>query len=104
MTELHRLQAWYALQCDGDWEHEYGITIENIDNPGWTVTIPLAETELESAAFSSVIDMASPINWVNCRKTESDRGPRWEGSGGPHMLAPILRLFLDWADAQTGAT
>jgi hypothetical protein len=25
---LDRLQAWYADQCDGDWEHDEGIEIE----------------------------------------------------------------------------
>jgi hypothetical protein len=28
------LQGWYATQCDGDWEHEYGVSIETLDNPG----------------------------------------------------------------------
>ena len=26
------LQEWYKNQCDGDWEHEYGIKIER-----WTI-------------------------------------------------------------------
>lgn len=30
------LQKWYKSQCDGDWEHEYGIKIETVDNPGWS--------------------------------------------------------------------
>lgn len=33
---LGRLERWYAAQCNGDWEHTYGITIETLDNPGWT--------------------------------------------------------------------
>ncbi|WP_239135544.1 Imm53 family immunity protein, partial [Actinoplanes derwentensis] len=24
------LQGWYATQCDGDWEHEYGVSIETL--------------------------------------------------------------------------
>ena len=27
------LQSWYQSQCDGDWEHEFGIRIETLDNP-----------------------------------------------------------------------
>jgi hypothetical protein len=34
MDALSRLQAWYFAQCDGEWEHSYGIHIENCDNPG----------------------------------------------------------------------
>jgi hypothetical protein len=29
------LQAWYAEQCDGDWEHQFGVSVETLDNPGW---------------------------------------------------------------------
>jgi hypothetical protein len=29
------LQRWYTAQCDGGWEHHYGITIGTLDNPGW---------------------------------------------------------------------
>ena len=27
MDPLKRLQDWYISQCDGDWEHTYGISI-----------------------------------------------------------------------------
>jgi len=38
------LQKWYADHCDGDWEHEYGIVIETLDNPGWSIVIDLKNT------------------------------------------------------------
>ncbi len=38
---LRKLQNWYAAECDGDWEHQYGIKIDTIDNPGWRVEIEL---------------------------------------------------------------
>ena len=28
------IEKWYANNCNGDWEHSYGITIETLDNPG----------------------------------------------------------------------
>jgi len=31
---LQFLQEWYLEQCNGDWEHEFGIKIETLDNPG----------------------------------------------------------------------
>jgi ribosomal protein L37E len=34
---LSKLSDWYAAQCDGDWEHEFGIHIGTLDNPGWSV-------------------------------------------------------------------
>jgi hypothetical protein len=35
--ELAWLEQWYQEQCDGDWEHHCGVTIETLDNPGWLV-------------------------------------------------------------------
>ncbi|AAS11056.1 hypothetical protein E4N83_10120 [Treponema denticola] len=29
------LQDWTKTQIDGDWEHEQGISIGMLDNPGW---------------------------------------------------------------------
>jgi len=31
---LKWLQDWYAARCYGDWEHEFGINIRTLDNPG----------------------------------------------------------------------
>lgn len=39
------LQNWYASQCDGEWEEQYGVKIDTLDNPGWNVRIGLDETE-----------------------------------------------------------
>jgi hypothetical protein len=46
MDIIARLQNWYAAQCDGNWEHAWGIKIDTLDNPGWTVTIYLHDTPL----------------------------------------------------------
>lgn len=37
------IMRWYASQCDGDWEHEHGMSIETIDNPGWALEVSFAE-------------------------------------------------------------
>lgn len=36
---LDRIQQWYASRCNGEWEHQGGLSIETTDNPGWSVTI-----------------------------------------------------------------
>jgi hypothetical protein len=41
---IQGLQNWYLAKCDGDWEHEFGISIETLDNSGWMVTIDLSNT------------------------------------------------------------
>lgn len=35
MNALEWLTSWYKTQCNGDWEHSYGIEISTIDNPGF---------------------------------------------------------------------
>ena len=32
------LQDWTKTQIDGDWEHELGISISLLDNPGWILS------------------------------------------------------------------
>lgn len=49
--DLAWLLEWFAAQCDGDWEHEYGIRIGTLDNPGWRIRISLIGTELENKEF-----------------------------------------------------
>jgi Immunity protein 53 len=45
------LQAWYAARCDGDWEHGYGVAIQTLDNPGWSLRINLEGTMLEGRSL-----------------------------------------------------
>jgi len=89
------LQQFYLLHCDGDWEHSYGFSIENIDNPGWLVKFDLADTKLSVAAFSAVDEQRSEFDWVMCSK-EADR---FVGSGGALNLSEILSIFRQWAEA-----
>jgi hypothetical protein len=35
------MQEWYKKNCNSDWEHNYGIKIEILDNPGWALTIDI---------------------------------------------------------------
>ncbi|MBJ7330653.1 MAG: hypothetical protein JHC95_12210 [Solirubrobacteraceae bacterium] len=43
---LRHLEAWYLAQCDGDWEHEFGVSIETLDNPCWRMRIDLCGADL----------------------------------------------------------
>ena len=91
---LAELQRWYAGQCDGDWEHEFGLEIGTLDNPGWTLTIQLRGTNLENAAFEEVKDLDPVRAWIHCLVKDG----KFEGRGGPHMLERMIRVFLNWAD------
>ncbi len=43
-TVLNWISNWYQEQCNGEWEHSFGIKIGTIDNPGWEVNIDIEET------------------------------------------------------------
>ena len=92
ITELER---WYRGNCDGDWEHDHGITISTLDNPGWLLSIDLRDTRLASKPFDEVTMEASDENWYQCRIKDG----AFDGAGGAQNLGEMLRTFLDWANA-----
>ena len=95
MNTLQELQHWYQSHCDGDWEHGYGVKIDTLDNPGWSVTIELTDTELVGRPFTEVKRLEHETNWICCQVREG----KFDGDGGPFMLEEILRVFLTWASA-----
>ncbi|MES2582083.1 MAG: immunity 53 family protein [Pseudomonadota bacterium] len=97
---LTRLQQWYFANCDGDWEHTYGVHIENIDNPGWLLAVQLTHTYLEAVAFSEVkVQRASENDWLQCRVEDRE----FKGACGPLNLEELLSVFLKWADENIGS-
>ncbi len=89
---LSWLQHWFASQCDGDWEHDEGIRISTLDNPGWEVKINLEGTELEGYPFPELTRTIDDNDWVVCRL----RNAFFEGFGGPSNLTSILEVFRAW--------
>ncbi|HET7463766.1 MAG TPA: immunity 53 family protein [Longimicrobium sp.] len=89
---LEALQNWYSSNCDGDWEHEYAIRITNIDNPGWSVSIPLAGTAREGCPFEETKWQRGADDWILCRVKDDT----FVGHGGSRNLADIIRVFLEW--------
>jgi len=100
MNPLDRLEAWYLRQCNGDWEHQYGVKIGTLDNPGWTLDVDLTGTRLESARFDTIAENVGPGNhpegndWVHCQV----EGLKWRGAGGPRKLGRLVEEFLAWAE------
>ncbi|MBS0622429.1 MAG: immunity 53 family protein [Verrucomicrobia bacterium] len=90
------LQNWYCAQCDGDWEHEFGIKIDTLDNPGWTVEIDLQDTKLDGKTFNKVDRQTSEDDWVQCEVQDG----KYIGAGGPRNLADIIDVFIIWASVE----
>jgi hypothetical protein len=98
LTPIERLQNWYLSQCNGDWEHLYGVKIDNIDNPGWSVDIDLSESVLENRLFEELnIQRKNEHDWFICRV----EGSVFKGRGGPKNLDEILEAFCDWVQIQS---
>jgi len=91
---LDRLDTWYRAQCDGEWEHRYGVRIETLDNPGWLVRVDLHGTALEGKAFADLSESAAPDDWVSCKV----EGTQFVGACGPGQLPRVLGVFLAWAE------
>ncbi len=92
---LRRLQEWFHAQCDGDWEHNKGITIETLDNPGWSLRIALANTALEQKPFADLQrNYESEAEWLSCFV----RNGEFMGACGPLKLEEMIEVFLSWTE------
>ena len=54
MDILGDLQKWYSANCNGDWEHSFGVVIETLDNPRWLVKIDVEETSLDGKHYQGL--------------------------------------------------
>jgi Immunity protein 53 len=61
---LASLQAWFQAQCDGDWEHQGGVIIETLDNPGWQVSVTLAGTSIAGATLKRRAIHRDDLDWL----------------------------------------
>jgi immunity protein 53 of polymorphic toxin system len=97
VSPIEFLQSWYLAQSNGEWQQIRGVTIESLDNPGWLVTIDLAETALDGRSMQPVRDDRSARDWMTC---EVDHN-QFRGQGDPLKLAAILEVFQNWATSPT---
>jgi len=95
-STLQRLCAWYRSQCDGEWEHFWGVKIGTLDNPGWSVAINLQGTPLEGVPFDECKEhYEHDTEWIRCWRD----GQTFQIACGPERLAAALQVFLDWSDS-----
>ncbi|AQX83824.1 immunity 53 family protein [Elizabethkingia bruuniana] len=92
MKNIRIIQEWFKLQCNGDWESEYGINIHTINNPGWNINIDLFDTVLSGFTIDENIDNG-PDDWffIQCN------GEVFSGAGDPNKLNTILDKFIEFA-------
>ena len=91
------LQAWYVMQCDGEWEHEFGVKIDTIDNPGWSVTIDIAYTSLAGQPYERQQVHRSEHDWLVTWQEDN----HFHAACGPLNLGEALHTFRRWAEVHT---
>jgi hypothetical protein len=92
---LSDLQRWYASNCDGDWEEEFGVCIETVANPGWRVSIDLIGTNLQGVAYPPFERASADDAWISC----CVENEVFIGLGDPTSLEEIAAQFVNWAKA-----
>ena len=103
-VNLDWLMNWYVHECNNDWEHSYGIKIDTLDNPGWTIEIDLRETSLEGCPFES--NQGEPAGnldeWRELGSwwTANADGVRFKAACGPTDLLTVIGVFREWVVSQ----
>jgi hypothetical protein len=93
VTASKQLQQWYLAQCDRDWEHNSGIEIGTLDNPGWQVRVNVSGTNLEGREFNRVKVERSDADWIQAWVDEKT----WHAACGPLTLTtPLASSSHGW--------
>lgn len=87
-NKLTELLSWYASQCDEDWEHQHGVTIENIDNPGWHLKV----TGLTRKEVPAPEEIEGEDSWMFCKQEKN----QFDGYCGALDLEAVIEVFLRW--------
>ena len=84
------LQRWFRSQCDGEREHDKGVRIDTLDNPGWSVNADIA-----TMSAREPIDVErNDDDWIKCEVRED----HFYGCGGPENLQEILEVLRTWVE------
>lgn len=92
MTKYNSLDwicKWYDQNCNGNWEHDFGIVIESLDNPGWSITIDTEGTSIELLDKPWILKENSTEDWYGYKISNG----KFEASGDPMKLPFLINLF-----------
>jgi hypothetical protein len=97
------LMRWYLSECNDDWEHSYGVKVDTLDNPGWTLKIDLRETGLQGKPFGKVEHGEPASNLEEWRSLGSwwvadVNDGRFDAACGPLDLPAVIQVFRDWVE------
>lgn len=93
---LDWLQRWYGAHCNGDWEHQYRISVETVDNRGWHLTVDLAGTKLQWRKLTELRAKRTDEDRVHCGIVGQPDAPVFDAHDGALNLAEIIEIFRGW--------
>lgn len=94
MSNISKLCSWYKSKWVEDLHEDAGISIDTLDNPGWSFKVDLKNTYLETKVFSDLKIDRTEHDWVHARRTSV----LFEAFGGPLNLDEMISVFLSWAE------
>ena len=87
------LEKWFQRRCDGDWEHQGGLSVETTDNPGWYIKIEFSNAkQLFDLTVSGKSICRSETDFVTFKYDESAKSLGI--ACGLFNLSEALQLFL----------
>lgn len=93
------LMEWYQSQCDGDWEHQYGVRIGTLDNPGWSLDVDLVGTSLAGRMLQTKLLERSERDWLFVEVVDGV----FRARGGPGNLGEMIEAFREFASTWESA-
>ncbi len=96
--QLAFLQGWYRRHCNGEWEHQYGVELGTLDNPGWRLEIDLEGTELEGRTLERQVVERSQDDWWQAWCD----GAKFHVAAGPANLAEAIEVFRAFVETAPG--
>lgn len=91
---ISELEDWFATRCDGDWEHQGGITIQTTDNPGWFVKLEFVDLDHSvSKEIESKSIERSQSDFMTFRYSDAEH--ILTIACGVSNLSEALTVFLD---------
>jgi hypothetical protein len=92
---LSLLEEWYGARCNGEWEHSWGVKIDTLDNPGWTISIDLNETRADGRSLEKLKIVRTEEDWIHYwveKKT-------FQINCGPLNLTEAVQIFVAWFES-----
>jgi hypothetical protein len=91
LNNIQWLEHWYKNECNGDWEHTYGISIQTIDNPGWSIQIDLSDTCYEKLEKFTESKEISDLDWYVIKIKDE----KFHAVGDPSKLDFLIGKFRE---------